>query len=290
MTITDLPARPLSPSTLPAFTAPARNKAATKITVTPAVRVTAGPNPVPAAQVEPAPAVPAAVGPRKAPARKRTKKFVLDFLAKELPPRHIATLDAFQLNTALDHMSRLDEHAADLPIIALKRAEHPNELVVAERMTGWHLGSVEEFKTNAEAQFFASPAGSQATFASRAKVRLWAIAFAVTPLITGASTIAVTADGAIGLAVTATTGLLYSVLGRRPERSGVPELVTVDWAHLRRDVVDASLAAVIKERNLPLDAEEEAALTRGFEHLKHIGSVSLLLAGPAIPVKKVRVR
>jgi hypothetical protein len=199
-------------------------------------------------------------------------------------------LDAFTLNAALDHMFRLDEHAADLPVIASKRAEHPNELVVAERMTGWHLGSVEEFKVNAEARFFASPAGSRASVVLRAKVQLWAAAFAATPLIAGAPAIAVTADGTLGLAVGAVAGLLYSVLGRRPESSGIPEMVEADWAHLRRDVVDASLAAVIKERNLPLSPEEEAALTRGFEHLKHVGSVSAVMAGPAIPVEKARAR
>src|SRR3954454_11594762 len=129
MTLLDLPARPLSPSTLPPFTRPistaatARKKASAKITVQPAVRVTAGPNPVAAVfpAVEPAQAAPAAA--RKAPARKRTRKFVPDLLAKEIPARHVATMDSFALNTALDYMFPLDEHTADLEVIARKRSE-----------------------------------------------------------------------------------------------------------------------------------------------------------------------
>lgn len=284
MTLLDLPARPANPAALPAFTGPlipARKKPAAKFAVQTAVRVTAGPNLAPPA---------AAPTTQKAPARKRTRKFVPDLLAKEVPARHVATLDSFQLNAALDTMFRLDEFAAELEIIARLRSEHPNELIVAERMTGWHLGTVEEFKARAEAKFLTSPAGSSACAVSRAKVGIWATALAVLPVATGASTIAVSGDGALGLAAAAVTALVYVVAGRRPESTGIPSLIEADWAHLRRDVVDASLAAVIKERNQPLTAEEEAALTRGFEHLRHIGLTSAAMAGPSAPVRKARSR
>jgi hypothetical protein len=294
MSLLELPARPLSPSALPAFTGPKTpaiprsTKSAAKIVVTPAVLVTASPNPVGAASNVPAAAPAPAPAARKAPARKRTRKFVPDLLAKELPPRHVATLDAFTLNTALDTMFRLDDYAADLEIIARIRSEHPNELVVAERMTGWHLGSVQTFRDNATALFFASPASSRASLASRARGRVRAVTLALAPLIAGGSTIAATADGTLGLAATAVTALVAVASFPRAESFGVPELVDADWAHLRRDVVDASLAAVIKERNKPLSAEEETALTRGFEHLRHVGISVAALAGPAAPVRKTR--
>ena len=290
MTLLDLSARPVSPSTLPAFSGPARSTSPAKVVVTPAVTVTAGLPPRVTPQQAAEGPVLAAAALRKAPARKRTRKFIPDLLAKEVPPRHVATLDTFQLNAALDTMFRLDAYPAELEVIARLRREHPNELVVAERMTGWHLGSVEEFKARATALYFASPASSGASVVSRAKVWLWAVSLATAPLLTGASAMAVTADGSISLAVGAVTALIGVVGARRPENDAVPELVAADWAHLRRDVVDASLAAVIKERNLPLSADEEAALTRGFEHLRHVGLTAAAMAGPAAPVRKGRTR
>ncbi|HEX9228083.1 MAG TPA: hypothetical protein VF885_15885 [Arthrobacter sp.] len=295
MTLLDLSARPVSPSTLPAFSgpsapAPARGTSTAKIVAAPAVTVTAGLPPRVAPQQTAAGPVLASAALRKAPARKRTRKFVPDYLAKEAPPRHAATLDSFQLNAALDTMFRLDGFASELETIARLRREHPNELIVAERMTGWHLGSAGQFKARATALFFASPAGACASAVSPTKVRLWAVSLAAAPLLTGGAAIAATADGALALAVGALTALISVVGVRRPESSGVPELVDADWAHLRRDVVDASLAAVIKERNQPLSAEEEAALTRGFEHLRHIGLTAAAMAGPAAPVRKVRAR
>lgn len=195
------------------------------------------------------------------------------------PARFAKTLNARQLNVALDYLFRLDNFDSDLPVIKEVRESNTWDLASAEQITRWSLGTPKDFAERATRSFLESSYSSHVIKPSPSRKRIWAV------LLFLAFTIPVVGAFAAGfppLAMLASGGagaLIFRLLAAPPRIQGAPLVADADWQMLYNDVVDSVLASIL-ERRSAITTEQAAALRRGFDHIRFISHTTAAMATP----------
>lgn len=205
------------------------------------------------------------------------------------PARFTKTLNARQLNVALDYLFRLDSFDGDLPVIRDIRAANPRDLVSAEQITRWSLGSPKEFGIRATKNFLENSSSSHVIKPSPLRKRMWAallfLAFAIPAagaFAAGFSSLAILGAGLGG-------ALFFRMIAVPPSVQGAPAVADTDWELLHSFVVDSVLASILERRGA-ITAGEAAALRRGFDHIRFISHTTAAMAAPPyIPEAASRV-
>lgn len=191
------------------------------------------------------------------------------------PARFARTLNAQQLDIALDYMFRLDDCDDDLPVIADIRASHPESLAAAEKITQWNLGSPRELRSRALDNFRDSPAGSD--LRSAPAVWPWRLSLALCFTAPAAACLALTMSAGTVLAAGFAGALTCRMLWNKPLESGLPKIQDSDWDRLHQDVVDAVLESILSRRGVLTPGQSEA-LRRGYDHLSFIAHTTAAMA------------
>ena len=197
-----------------------------------------------------------------------------------LVPRAAARLGLHHLAAAVD--SRLTRSWADAedPLLAALRARHRAELAEAEKLVQAELGGRTAWLRRAAANhaaFLAPVTGRRKADGRHGAAALQRAVLAL--VLTGAAGFVAIATGgdvlSLIIAGLLLSGLAYLLGGLVTARLRLPVPVRLRGAWLqeiRRDITDATLLAVLRNKGVEVDERTARAARRGWEHLQAVAA------------------
>lgn len=204
-----------------------------------------------------------------------------------------ALLDAAELKLAVQHRFVLDRYNhADAGIITGLRADYPAELKEAEAIVAKRLGSPAVWMRGAKTAYTESvidEAQRDGTLMKQLVASLMSIGLTMAMLVIVIGLAVTKAPPVISLVIV--VGLFLGTrpiqrkLGRTVDPGSLPTRIDREDARaLWDDVVNATLVAVLKSRDIPLDQGTIKAALRGWNHTRYVATVAQeLRTNPAQP-------
>lgn len=194
-----------------------------------------------------------------------------------------ALLDAAELKLAVQHRFVLDKfNFADAEIISGLRADHPEELKEAEAIVAKRLGSPSVWMRGAKTAYTEAvieEAQMDGTLMRQLTASLMSIGLTMAMLVIVIGLAVMQAPPLtsllIVLAIYLGTRPIQRKLGRTVDPGSLPTRIERDEARaLWDDVVNATLVAVLQNKDIPLDQGSIKAALRGWNHTRYVATVA----------------
>lgn len=194
-----------------------------------------------------------------------------------------ALFDAAELKLAVQHRFVLDKvDQADAELIADLRASHPEELKEAEVVVAKRLGSPAVWMRGAKTAYTESvveEARKDGTLIKQLASALMSLGLSVAMLVIIIGLAVMDAPPEVFMAVLVAmilgTRPIQKKLGRTINLGGIPTRIDREDARtLWDDVVNATLVAVLQNKDIPVDQASTKAALRGWNHTRYVGTIA----------------